>query len=469
MSETPEGLFIETQQKIQVISDKIYEVILANYRFNSSALQDQHRNYRWDTEEVKAHIDAWIIKALGVAIEPEILINNVMKVLNYFMTSSFFISADFLNLMHEIRKTAYPESEENQVSSDRSLDDEDIDLESRAISILLLDAENLNVTADVEAFLAGVCIYPLQIKIAFANWQVMGKRDREFHSRGYELIHVPAGKDSADVKMATVGSSIFVHYPSAKEVFVCSSDEVLTHLCNTLRTHGLNVYLVRKEAENIVVINSRTGQSQTYLPTLIQEVAISKISLPQFISQLKKMIQLEQARTKQSWIKVSTIPNNYTKQYQRTVSEVMDLVLPGKKFKDVFVENSNDFAVHQMAEDGQIYVTLFSNNDLPVAPERSQENPILDADLQQQGLDSPEKLQKVLVKIIQNLTNNNPSKYIRVAEVGQNFYQQYGQPLTKVMKRLKVGSKLPKVLESYPNLIIKPVGNEYEVAIAKRE
>jgi hypothetical protein len=112
MSETPEGLFIETQQKIQVISDKIYEVILANYRFNSSALQDQHRNYRWDTEEVKAHIDAWIIKALGVAIEPEILINNVMKVLNYFMTSSFFISADFLNLMHEIRKTAYPESEE---------------------------------------------------------------------------------------------------------------------------------------------------------------------------------------------------------------------------------------------------------------------------------------------------------------------------------------------------------------------
>jgi hypothetical protein len=143
---------------------------------------------------------------------------------------------------------------------------------SKGIAILLLDAENLQLDANTEKFLLGVCTYPIQIKIAFANWSNMRKQDLEFHKRGYELIHVPAGKDSADVKMATVGSSIFVHYPTAKEVLVCSSDGVLTHLCTTLQTHGLTVYLVRKQGDNITVLNSKTSQTQTHSLKPVPEI-----------------------------------------------------------------------------------------------------------------------------------------------------------------------------------------------------
>jgi hypothetical protein len=131
--------------------------------------------------------------------------------------------------------------------------------------------------------LAEVCVYPIQIKVAFANWSKMGKQDVEFHGRGYELIHVPTGKDSADVKMATVGSSIFVHYPTAREVLVCSSDGVMTHLCNTLQTHGLTVYRVRKQADNLTVFNSKTSQTQTHSLKPVPEIP----SLEQFITQLK--------------------------------------------------------------------------------------------------------------------------------------------------------------------------------------
>jgi Protein of unknown function DUF88. len=130
----------------------------------------------------------------------------------------------------------------------------------------------LQLNIETEKFLEGISLYPIQIKVAFANWRSMGKKDAEFHERGYQLIHVPPGKDSADLKMATVGASIFVHYPTAKEIFVCSSDRALTHLSNTLQAHGLTVFQVRKQADKIIVLNSRTGQLETHYLTSKPEI-----------------------------------------------------------------------------------------------------------------------------------------------------------------------------------------------------
>ena len=57
--------------------------------------------------------------------------------------------------------------------------------ESGGIAILLLDAENLKLKVNTEQFLAGLCGYPLQVKIAFANWKnsSIGKLDAEFYDR----------------------------------------------------------------------------------------------------------------------------------------------------------------------------------------------------------------------------------------------------------------------------------------------
>ena len=57
--------------------------------------------------------------------------------------------------------------------------------ESGGIAILLLDAENLKLKVNTEQFLAGLCGYPLQVKIAFANWKnsSIGRLDAEFYDR----------------------------------------------------------------------------------------------------------------------------------------------------------------------------------------------------------------------------------------------------------------------------------------------
>lgn len=91
------------------------------------------------------------------------------------------------------------------------------------IAILLLDAENLRLDINAEKFLSHICTYPLQVLIAFANWRnpSMGKQDAELYERGYQLFHVPGGKNSADAQMIAMGASIARHYPDVKEVFVC--------------------------------------------------------------------------------------------------------------------------------------------------------------------------------------------------------------------------------------------------------
>jgi hypothetical protein len=69
---------------------------------------------------------------------------------------------------------------------------------AEGIGILLLDAENLRLDINSEKFLAELSHYPLQIKIAFANWRnhAVGKLDAELYERGYQLIHVPGGQNS---------------------------------------------------------------------------------------------------------------------------------------------------------------------------------------------------------------------------------------------------------------------------------
>ena len=109
------------------------------------------------------------------------------------------------------------------------------------ISLLLLDAENLKLDINSELFLASVCKYPLQVKIAFANWRnpSTGKQDIELYNRGYQLVHVPGGKDSADAKMIALGACVLRSYPTVKEILVCSGDGILIHLCNELQNQGL--------------------------------------------------------------------------------------------------------------------------------------------------------------------------------------------------------------------------------------
>lgn len=442
--------------KVRLISERIYQTILQVRDRDRLILRSQFANYRWENEDVKGQIDAWITKVLGRDGETEVLLTNVMKLLNHFMNSSFFMSPSFLDLMREIKTIIEPQSKLINESPQNRLDD-------KGISILLLDAENLHLTQEIETFLAGVCTYPLQIKIAFANWRNLGRKDVEFHNRGYELIHVPAGKDSADVKMATVGSSIFIHYPNAEEVLVCSSDGVLTHLCNTLQTHGLNVYLVRQEGESIVVVNAKTGQTKRHA---IGQ-AVKPISAVEFIERIKKLIEEQQCQTKQIWIKLSVLSAAYAKKYQIAVERSIETTFPKRSFKDIFTENTNYFALHQMSDNDEFYVTLFgkqiATSDCPQRSSASDRPSSIKTEIETKTISSAEQFQKVIEAIVQELTTRNSSTYIGISKVGASFHSKSGQPVTKVMQKLGLGKKYLQLLQSYKNLEVKKIDKEYQV------
>ncbi|PHM05572.1 hypothetical protein CK516_40285 [Nostoc sp. 'Peltigera malacea cyanobiont' DB3992] len=159
------------------------------------------------------------------------------------------------------------------------------------ISLLLLDAENLKLDINSELFLASVCKYTLQFKMAFANWKnpSIGKQDIELYNRGYQLVHVPEGKDSADAKMIAFGACIVRSYPTVKEILVCSSDGILIHLCNELQNQGLIVYWVRRQGQTLHIENRNTGKLTYYSLTMATEVP----SLEKVVEQIQDLIKSE--------------------------------------------------------------------------------------------------------------------------------------------------------------------------------
>lgn len=183
----------------------------------------------------------------------------------------------------------------------------------------------------------------------------MGKLDTEFHKRGYDLIHVPAGKDNVDGRMIAVGSSIHEHYPNAREVLVCSSDTIMTNLCNHLQKNGLIAYRVCKQGSNLTILNSQNGQIHTISLNSVLKIT----SLEQFITQLKTIVIAEQARASNQWIHLSKISQVYQENHKVSLTEIACHPKLGESIADIFINRPADFVVHKLPDqDGFILIVL---------------------------------------------------------------------------------------------------------------
>ncbi|MBD2446276.1 NYN domain-containing protein [Nostoc sp. FACHB-152] len=328
------------------------------------------------------------------------------------------------------------------------------------IAVLLLDAENLQINTETEKFLTTVCTYPIQIKIAFANWCSMGKLDIDLHGRGYDLIHVPVGKDNADGKMITFGSSIHERYPKAREVLVCSSDKVMINLCNHLQQHGLTVYQVSKQGEDITVLNSYTGQ-------LVRQVANSIPEIPtiaQFIAQIKELIKAEQKQTQNIWIKLNTISKNYKSKYKLTIGQVVAKHFPGQKAREIFINHPTEFVLHQIEQAAEVYITLFEINSNSV---NSQNAPGASDNKSQllSKIATKLDLEHALQNIINELTIHSPGSYINIGPLGSQFKQQYGKPITEQIKSLQLSGNFLKFVQSCNSFKLRETPKGWEIAI----
>ncbi|MDZ8134510.1 MAG: NYN domain-containing protein [Nostoc sp. DedQUE04] len=293
------------------------------------------------------------------------------------------------------------------------------------ISLLLLDAENLKLDINSELFLASVCKYPLQFKMAFANWKnpSIGKQDIELYNRGYQLVHVPEGKDSADAKMIAFGACIVRSYPTVKEILVCSSDGILSHLCNELQNQGLIVYWVRRQGQTLHIENRNTGKFTHYSLAMATEVP----SLEKVVEQIQDLIKNEQDSINTRLHRLTTITSLFQER-----------------------SNINNKSHHKQPEIEEI--TPIINN---LSAQLIQEDPA--------EIPNEKTLDKLLLKIIQDIQTKSPQTQVSVSKLGSELRRITGESPNSIIKKLKLCSNFTKYLQSSPTFTLKMNGKEYEV------
>lgn len=294
------------------------------------------------------------------------------------------------------------------------------------ISLLLLDAENLKIDIAAEEFLASICNYPLQVKIAFANWKTPsnGKQDTELYERGYQLFHVPGGKDSADAKMIAVGASLLNCYPTVKAIFVCSGDGILTHLCNELQNQGLTVYWVRRKSQTLHIENKTTGEFIFY--SLSQAIAIP--SLEGVVDKIQDLIKSEQESINSRLSNLNAIANLFQERCE------LD-------------SNSNPQNLEDKSTPSSDKADLAAQTNTVEVKE----------------IGSKEDLEKLLGDIIGNMEAKSPKVNLTVSKLGTELQKISGQSPNAIVKKLKLGANFTKFLQSSPQFSLKPSGREFEV------
>ncbi|MEP6524739.1 NYN domain-containing protein [Microcoleus vaginatus DQ-U2] len=317
--------------------------------------------------------------------------------------------------------------------------------ESGGIAILLLDAENLKLKVNTEQFLADLCDYPLQVKIAFANWKnpSIGKLDAELYDRGYELIHVPGGANSADGKMIAFGAAMLYRYRDVKQVFVCSSDGLLNHLCNQLQNQGVTVFRVRRQNAVLSVENPLTGDTHHY--SCERELEIP--SFEELANQVAELLKAEHKSIEERIARFSSVAELF--QERRTVA---------------FTSTTSPAAA--LSQSVQNEVTPVSEASLASVAVNQNLQEII-PDLNSNPIESLDVLKYILVEIIETAKVELKEDSIPVAIIKKKFFAKYQFHADLIVKQLLGNnSSLIKLFQSESaDFKIKLIGSEHQVAI----
>lgn len=321
----------------------------------------------------------------------------------------------------------------------------------QGIAILLLDAENLKLDINTEKFLASLCSYPLQVKIAFANWKnaSTGKLDTELYDRGYELIHAPGGSNSADGKMIAFGAAILYRYPAVRQVFVGSSDSLLNHLCNQLQNQGLTVFRVRSQNAVLSVENHLTGESKHYS-------CKEEVELPTFAELANKIGELLKAEHQSIEERIAWFSSVTQLFQERRAIELNSINSPNL---GGFSSAKNEITAAEEPASSLPTAQIFQHQNLP---ETLPANSI--------AIDSLDALEKILLEMIEATRVESGEDAISVAKLKKKFFKTYDCHADLIVKHFLANSSLIKFLQSRASVFKLTLnGSEHQVAIAQKD
>ncbi|MDJ0555304.1 MAG: NYN domain-containing protein [Microcoleaceae cyanobacterium MO_207.B10] len=317
------------------------------------------------------------------------------------------------------------------------------------IAILLLDVENLKIDVNAEKFLASISEYSLQVKIAFANWKnsSLSKYDAELFDRGYQLIHVPEGKNSADAQMMSMGAAIGRQYSDAKAVFVCSSDWLLTHLCNSLQNQGLTVYRVKRQSNNILSIENRnTLEVRHYSLEITTEIP----QLEEFVERIQELLQMENESISQRKSQLSAVADLFQKRCE---------ISWDKQANSRFYSNHNQDNLQQVVS---------QKLDFEIIENTVTEQTIHVKSISAPWITSRSELEEELVKIMTELIEETYQHLIPSQVINQKITQIFGNDFQKILADLKIYGTLEKFMHNSAKFRVQknPVTDDYQVSLA---
>ncbi|RZM77258.1 NYN domain-containing protein [Leptolyngbya iicbica] len=315
-----------------------------------------------------------------------------------------------------------------------------------AIAILLLDAENIDLNQEAEAWLETHCNYPMTLKFAFGNWKTLGDRDAQLHRRGYQLLHVPKGKNHADDKMTIIGSSILVHFPNIKAAIVGSNDNDLENLRHTLRFQGLDVSLLQRHQQTLKLINCKTKESTTL--TLLAATPMPSVE------QGIQYCQTYLANAEAPKILISQLSSDFSRDLGFPISTFVKHHQLGKTPK-AFFQKSTRFKVTAGHNASQWYVSNCA--------QFSSEN--TDTDNSQSQKFTISTLRRVCVGIAKALIQKQSGSAVSIGLLAITFRQQHGQPIKTVLKQLKLGQSLPEFLQTCNGLELRQEKLEWMITL----
>ncbi|MGD1862650.1 MAG: NYN domain-containing protein [Leptolyngbyaceae cyanobacterium] len=337
----------------------------------------------------------------------------------------------------------------NEDKGDRT--PEKLDPSLQAISILLVDAENIDLDQTAEAWLNKQCQYPLSLKFAFGNWKKLGNRDQVLHQRGYHLIHVPSGKNLADIKMTVLGASMSVHLPAVKAAIVCSNDSDLTNLRDILNCQCLDVSLLQRHEYTLTLTDCRTQQKTAF-----------NLPRPAQMPSVKQGIQFCQTCVKltaETGISLSQLASSFRKTFQFPLRDFVKHHGLAKSPKAWF-QTVVTFEVFVKKADSQTYIRMRSPNNTTQATNDKSSS-------QQTKAFTPAGLKIVSVGIVKRLLKETDSQKIGVGEIAKTFRQQHGCAMKATLKELDLPSNLPKFLQTCDGLVLQQSHNHWLVTLTE--
>ncbi|UAJ72610.1 NYN domain-containing protein [Synechocystis sp. PCC 7339] len=385
-------------------------ILINIIRIHPEYLLEKYRKYDWDSEKTSQIITKYFSYHLNNLVdngENSFFLNISLSIFRKFLVPFSLSDKDIVDLCIKNKSIEYS----------KHLDDKSTTL---GFSVLLIDIENIYLDVVEEDLIKKLSRHSLKHYLAFGNWKKLGNKDEELHKRGYELFHVPSGKNNADQRMTSIGSFICLNYPDIKEIFVCSSDKDLETLCNFLSQKDIVVYQVFRQTNSLCIKNSETNEVLSY-PIIFNELSKKNFTvLKTFIEEIKSIIhEITDHTSQQRWVTLNQISTVFYRKFGSSLKDIVQQHFPGKTAKFIFLEYKNYFVVHDPPESKDTFITLFDvdNQSAPLNHSKKQES-----------------LEEMFVKIIKEETKNSKNKKLEIGYIASKFAGKYNVPITKALK-----------------------------------